>query len=146
MQLRGHQEALEKERKLEAAQKRAAEAARTLAASDRQAQDDVLSSLRGAASKLLQTQSEAARVTADAALQLTQVGDWWGCSKGGCLSVVVQLHALRSNPRACTSVAAFNRNLQPQDWFRFTFLPYFCMCVYQCIHSQAHIHILFIVI
>ncbi|KAK2184218.1 hypothetical protein NP493_276g01026 [Ridgeia piscesae] len=72
MQLRGHQEALEKERKLEAAQKRAAEAARSMAAVDRQAQDDVLSSLRGAASKLLQTQSEAARVTADAALQLTQ--------------------------------------------------------------------------
>ena len=95
MQLRGHQEALEKERKLEAAQKRAAEAARSLATTDRQAQDDVLSSLRGAASKLLQTQSEAARVTADAALQLTQVGDWWGCSKWGCLFVCCR-------PAACS--------------------------------------------
>ena len=78
MQLRGHQEAFEKERKLEAAQKRAAETARNMAAIDRQAQDDVLSSLRGAASKLLETQSEAARVTADAAHQLSQVGESGG--------------------------------------------------------------------
>ena len=75
MQLRGQQGALAKERKLEAAQQRATDAARNMAAEDRRTQDDVLTSLRGAASKLLQTQSEAARVTADAAHQLTQVRD-----------------------------------------------------------------------